>query len=285
MRYHFAVTSLRADIAGHVPAHGVSVWWLGQSGLIVRGASGTVVVDPFVTDFGSFGRLYEPPLDPSELDFVDVLLGTHDHADHIDPLGFPAILAASPDAVGVVPAAALDRVTALDGVGVGRLRGARAGEPQQFGAIVLEPFPAVHAYEAADGYGFHLSADGDHPFLGYVIELDGVRIGHVGDTLIYPGLADYLRDAQLDLLLLPINGTSWFREQRGLVGNMNSVEAAELADLSGARLTMPVHWDLFADNTGDPAQFVRYAERLHPTVRPLVPEIGIRIDLTASARA
>ena len=265
----------------HIPERGVAVWWLGQAGLLVRGTSGTVVIDPFITDFGSFGRLYEPPLDPGELDFVDVLLGTHDHADHIDPLGFPAILAASDGATGVVPAAALDRVTALDGVDAARLVPARAGERLALGSIAIEPFPAVHAYAPADGYGFHLTADGDHPFLGYVIELDGVRIGHVGDTLIYPGLAEYLRDAHLDLLLLPINGTSWFREQRGLVGNMNAVEAAELAALSGARLTMPVHWDLFADNTEDPEHFVRYAARLYPEVQPVVPELGVRLDLAA----
>jgi L-ascorbate 6-phosphate lactonase len=266
----------------HIPERGVAVWWLGQAGLLVRGTSGTVVVDPFLTDFGSFGRLNAPPLDPSDLDFVDVLLGTHDHADHIDPLGFPAILAASSGATGVVPAAALHRVTALDGVDAARLVPARAHERLALGSIAIEPFPAVHAHEAADGYGFHLTADGDHPFLGYVIELDGVRIGHTGDTLVYPGLAEYLRDANLDLLVVPINGTSWFREQRGLAGNTNAVEAAELAALSGARLTMPVHWDLFADNTEDPEHFVRYAARLYPSVQPVVPELGVRLDLVPS---
>lgn len=268
-----------ADVAGHTPERGVAVWWLGQAGLIVRGASGTVVIDPFVTDFGSFGRLYPPPLDPGELDFVDVLLGTHTHADHIDPLGFPAILAASAGAIAVVPAASLDEVAALDGVDASRLRGARADEPLRLGPVAIEPFPAVHAVAPPDGYGFHLSPAGEHPFLGYVIELDGVRIGHTGDTLVYTGLAERLRAAKLDLLVVPINGTSWFREQRGLVGNTNAVEAAELADLSGAQLTMPVHWDLFADNTEDPEHFVRYAARLYPSVRPVVPQLGVRLDI------
>jgi len=89
-------------IAAWSPQHGVAVWWLGQAGFVLRGAAATVVIDPFVTDFGSFGRLYEPPLEPEDLDKVDLLLGTHDHADHIDPLGFPRILAASPGAAAVV---------------------------------------------------------------------------------------------------------------------------------------------------------------------------------------
>ena len=84
-----AASRLSEVIAAWSPQHGVGVWWLGQAGFVLRGAAATVVIDPFVTDFGSFGRLYDPPLEPEDLDKVDLLLGTHDHADHIDPLGFP----------------------------------------------------------------------------------------------------------------------------------------------------------------------------------------------------
>ena len=271
--------ALLEEIVAFVPERGVAVWWLGQAGFIIRGRSGTVAIDPFLTDFGHFGRLYEPPCSPVDVDFLDFLLGTHEHADHIDPLGFPQLMEASRDAVGVVPSAVLPRVAPLVG-SQARLIGVSLDRPIERNSVTVTPIPAVHGDVPADGYGFHLDAAGSHPFLGYVIELDGVRLCHTGDTLVYDGLADRLRGADLDLLMLPINGVSWFREQRGLVGNMNVFEAAELAEASGARLTLPMHWDLFADNTEDPEHFVRYAAAKHPAVNVQVPAIGVPLHLS-----
>ena len=265
-------------IAARSPQHGVSAWWLGQAGFVLRGASATVVIDPFLTDYGSFGRLYDPPLEPEELEAVDLLLATHDHADHIDPLGFPRILAASPGATAVVPEAVRERAVELVG-SADRVRGASVGGVIVEHGVTITPFPAVHGAMPEDGYGFHRTESGEYPFLGYMIELDGVRIAHTGDTLVYDGLAERLRALGLDLLIVPINGTSWFREQRGIVGNMNVLEAAELAEASAARLVVPVHWDLFADNTEDPEHFMRRLATHHPGVNAAVPSLGARIDL------
>jgi L-ascorbate 6-phosphate lactonase len=272
------MAGLGAVIGKKAPERGIAVWWLGQSGFVVRGANATVVIDPFLTDYGSFGRLYAPPLEPEELDSVDLLLGTHDHVDHIDPLGFPRILAASPAATAIVPAAVYERVVELVGA-PDRVIGAWVGTTIVQCGVTITPFPAVHGSVPEDGYGFHRTGSGEYPFLGYALELDGVRIAHTGDTLVYDGLAERLRDLDLDLLIVPINGTSWFRERRGIVGNMNVLEAAELADASGARLVLPVHWDLFADNTEDPEHFLRRLARHHPAVNATVPSIGARIDL------
>ena len=273
-----AASRLSEAIAAWSPQHGVAVWWLGQAGFVLRGAAATVVIDPFVTDFGSFGRLYEPPLEPEDLDKVDLLLGTHDHADHIDPLGFPRILAASPGAAAVVPEAVRERVVELVG-STERLLGASVGSVIEECGVTIMPLPAVHGALPEDGYGFHRTESGEYPFLGYVIELDGVRIAHTGDTLVYDGLAEQLRALDLDLLIVPINGVSWFRERRGIVGNMNVLEAAELAEASAARLVIPVHWDLFADNTEDPENFVRRLATHHPGVNASVPSIGTLIDV------
>jgi L-ascorbate 6-phosphate lactonase len=273
---------LPAEITGYVPESGVAIWWLGQSGFVIRGRSATIAIDPFLTDYGHFGRVYEPPCAPAELDFLDLLLGTHDHADHIDPLGFPQLMNASPAAVAIVPAPVVPRVAGLVG-SAHRLLGASTGKSIERGSVTITPIPAVHAVEPADGYGFHLDAAGEHPFLGYLIELDGVRLCHTGDTLVYEGLAERLREADLDVLMLPINGVSWFRERRGLVGNMNAFEAAELADLSGVRMVIPMHWDLFADNTANPQHLVDYAAANHPAVNVAVPSLGVRTDVMKGA--
>ena len=270
--------SLLAEIVGFVPERGIAVWWLGQSGFIIRGRSATVAIDPFLTDFGHLGRAYKPPCSPDQVDFLDLLLGTHEHEDHIDPLGFPQLLNASRKAIGVVPAPLLPHLERL-ARSKGRLIGASVDRPIERNGVRVTAIPALHGLVPADGYHFHLDAAGEHPFVGYLLELDGVRICHTGDSLVYDGLAQRLRDADLDVLMLPINGVSWFREQRGLVGNMNVFEAAELADASGARLIVPMHWDLFADNSEDPEHFARHLAARHSNTSVAVPAIGTRLDV------
>ena len=71
----------------------------------------------------------------------------------------------------------------------------------------------------------------------------------------------------MDVVLLPINGRDAERESRGIVGNMDAAEAAELAlDRRGSRL-VPYHWDGFAGNTVPPGAVVDAAAgRLHVAV-------------------
>jgi L-ascorbate metabolism protein UlaG (beta-lactamase superfamily) len=263
-----------------VPPGTVAMWWLGQEGWIVRGGGATLAIDPFLSDFGHFGRAYPPPLDPNAVTNLDILLGTHNHADHIDPISFPQLLHASARALGVVPAAVLEEVVAYD-VAPERLRGVVAGESLEHQGVRVTAIAAVHADEPRRGYDFYLDDRGRGRFLGYILEIDGVRICHVGDTLPYPGLSERLRPLELDLLMVPINGISWFREERAFAGNMNSFEAAELADLVQPRLTIPMHHDMFPVNAELPGNFVSYAERFHPSVQVLVPVRGRRIDIVA----
>ena len=243
-----------------------------------KGASGTVVLDAFLTGYERYGCIYPPPFKPEDADCFDLVLGTHLHPDHIDPVGFPGMLHASPKATGIVPAPLLDQVIGLHAP-PDRLRGALVDIPLTLGAIKITSLPAVHADACADGYRFWTDDEGRHKFLGYALDMDGVHICHVGDTLAYVGLGELLRELDLDLLLLPINGVSWFREQRGFVGNMNVFEAAELAEMSGARLTVPIHWDLFADNSEDPEHFVTYAAKRHPGAVTRVVERWKRFDI------
>jgi L-ascorbate metabolism protein UlaG (beta-lactamase superfamily) len=264
-------------LAGPPPAD-VSMWWLGQAGLVLRGPSAVVAVDPYLTRSADLDCTYPAPVAPADLTMLDVVLATHDHLDHIDPVGLPKLLDASPASLAVVPAATIDRVVAL-GIDAGRLRGAVVGDTIEAGGVRVHPFAAAHGAVPEAGYGFHLDDEGRHPFLGYLVEIDGVRICHTGDTIVYDGLAETLRSYHPDVLLIPINGRSWFREQRGIVGNVNVVEAAELAALSGARITIPIHWDLFADNLEDPEHFRRHVALHHPDVRVLIPTVCRQISL------
>ena len=73
-------------------------------------------------------------------------------------------------------------------------------------------------------------------YLGYVVELGGVRVYHAGDCIPYAGQAERLRALRPHLALLPINGRDFFREpEHNIVGNMDFREAARLAQRHGRR--------------------------------------------------
>lgn len=187
-----------------------------------------------------------------------------------------AVSIASPQALVVVPAPITDQVLAL-GVDPARVLGARDGT-----AVVDVPdgvrvtaLPAEHGVEVSDAYGFG-RADGPggrEParFLGYVVEVGGVRVFHGGDTLWWDGMADRLRTAAVQVALLPINGRDRAREDQDFVGNLNAREAALLAAAAGVDLVVPMHWDVFAKNLGIPAELVNAVDRLDLGVNVLVP--------------
>jgi L-ascorbate metabolism protein UlaG (beta-lactamase superfamily) len=247
----------------------LALCWLGQAGFIVRGSDTTALIDPFLAPHD--GRLYESGLPPAAATGVDVVLCTHEHVDHFDADSAPAITTASPGAVFVVPSPIADMV-AEAGVPPERVLGVQPGDPVEVGGLRVRAVPAMHGVTMEDAYGFgeSLSA-GQVRFVGYVVELEGVRLYHAGDTIHYDGMQARLRELAPDVAMLPINGRDPEREARGIVGNLSEREAAWLAGEIGAGLLIPMHHDLFARNRGYPAHVVESVERDHPGTAVLVP--------------
>ena len=102
-------------------------------------------------------------------------------------------------------------------------------------------------------------AQGQHKYLGYILAGDGWTLYHSGDTVLYPGMVEILRQWQIDVALLPINGRS---PGLRVAGNLDGREAAELAHAIGARVAIPCHYDLFAFNTATPDLFVETCRAL-----------------------
>src|SRR5680860_1174697 len=69
------------------------LWWLGQSGFLLKYQGKHLLIDPYLSD--SLTKKYEGTekphirmtervIDPERLDFIDVLTSSHNHTDHLD---------------------------------------------------------------------------------------------------------------------------------------------------------------------------------------------------------
>jgi L-ascorbate metabolism protein UlaG (beta-lactamase superfamily) len=251
------------------PVGTLALFWLGQAGFVLRGAGTTLLVDPYLVE--SDDRLVPPAADPADFDFLDGLLATHEHIDHLDLPTWPALAAASPAAHLVAPLPVIDQVIAA-GIPAERVTGAEEDKPLIIGEARITPIPARHGMHVGDAYTFGKELSGGLcRYLGYVIELNGVTVYHCGDTITYEGMAERVRALETDLALLPINGRDWQREQRGLVGNLSYREAADLAASAGVDAVVPMHYDMFAGNRENPGTMVDYAQETYPGLTCMVP--------------
>jgi L-ascorbate metabolism protein UlaG (beta-lactamase superfamily) len=249
------------DVEG-APAGALNLWWLGQSGFLVKVDDHYLLLDPYLSDSLTekydgtptpHVRMTRRVVDPTRLGFVDVVSSSHGHTDHLDPVTLQAL---RPRAL-VCPAGLRD------------LASERAG--------VVPHVVEVDGTVMVAGFRFTaVRADHNVPggAVGFVAQCGRWKLYHSGDTTAYAGLGQRLRSFGVDIALLPINGQ---------LGNMDGAEAARVAKEGGARLAIPCHFDMFEFNTAAPDDFVETCASLGQSCRVL--RAGERLTISAQAPA
>ena len=268
---------LIGDIDSCRPGPGrCGLWWLGQHGFAVKLGGTVLYIDPFLSDLP--GRQVPPLLSPAQVTNASLVLGSHDHADHIDRPAWPALAAASPGAVFVVPLLLRERIAAELGLPPDRVIGLDEGRQAEIAGVALTAVPAAHEFLDTD------PATGLHPHLGFIVEGDGFRLYHAGDCCLYEGLHDKLRRRPLDLMILPISGRDARRLRANCIGNMTYQEAADLAGGLRPGTVVPAHYEMFAMNSADVGEFVEYMRVKYPHQRVVAPRHGERLVIGACER-
>jgi L-ascorbate 6-phosphate lactonase len=253
---------------------------LGQAGVAVRSGDDLVIIDLFAS--ARRERLLEPVVDPRVLRDVTAVLATHEHGDHLDLPAWQQLAQASPAARFVVAEPLVPMVTEA-GIPAMRVVGVRVGRPVRLGSATVTAVPARHGVDVVDGYSL---GDPLTPrWVGYVVELGGVRLYHAGDTLAHPRITRTVAALRPDIALLPINGRSAEREQRNVVGNMSPDQAARVARDLAVALAIPIHFDTIRGNTGRPDAFVRAMRRHLPAASVWVPGYAAAMVWPAGAAA
>jgi L-ascorbate 6-phosphate lactonase len=263
---------------------GLLIFALGQAGFALRSEDALVLIDPWLStkleEDDGFTRHVPPALRPEDVEAVDLVCVTHEHADHLDPVTLAAIAARAPEAHVLAPAPAIGLVEEA-GVPHARIHPAHDGVALEAAGARVTALRAAHELvaDAFGGYRFWLDERGDHRSLSYLVELDGHAVFHAGDTIWWPGMEDALRELDPDVAILPINGRDAMREAADVWGNLSADEAAALAVAAGVRDVIPCHFDGVPGNLGDPGAFVAALLERGPEVRAHVLHPGDRLPL------
>lgn len=245
-----------------------NLWWLGQSGFLVQSGYKQILLDPYLSDSLTkkyalsdkpHVRMTERVIAPEKLGFVEVVTSSHNHTDHLDADTLMPILKANPKLEIVIPEANRKFVSERLNIMADLPVGLDAGKVATVKEFRIHGVPAAHETIEKDDLG-------QCKFLGYVVEFDGWTIYHSGDTVLYPGMAEILKQWRVDVALVPINGA---KPERRVAGNLNGREAASLAHQIGARCVIPCHFEMFEFNTATPDEFVRSCKELGQNYRVL----------------
>ena len=269
---------LRQDILAAEPGDGLVVWWLGQSGFLIKAAGGCVLLEPYLSDSLTHKyaqtdqphvRMTERVIRPERLDMLDVVTSSHNHTDHLDAETLRPLIRANPEIQLVIPEANRQFVAERLGCDPRWPVGLTDGQSVQLGPLTIHGLAAAHEEVARDPWGRPVC-------MGYVVRLGRHSVYHGGDGIWYAGLTEQLTPFDISLALLPINGRL---PNRRAAGNLWGQEAAALAQSLRAELVVPCHFEMFTFNSESPDAFVAKCRELGQPYRVL--RCGERLEVAA----
>jgi L-ascorbate metabolism protein UlaG (beta-lactamase superfamily) len=235
------------------------VWWLGQSGFLIQWNRFCLLMDPYLSDsltkkYASTNkphiRMSELVIEPHLLNGIDIVTSSHNHTDHLDAETLIPLLKENANISFIIPEANRDFIA--DRIRCDRQFPVGLSDAEEVTAhgFTFYGVPSAHNNLERD-------EKGRCKFMGYAVRFGDFSVYHSGDTLWFEGLEKILKPFHVDVAFLPINGND---PTRGVAGNLNAAEAAQLGKAIDAALVIPHHYDMFAFNTADPGEFARQAK-------------------------
>ena len=226
------------------------------------------LTDPWFFDpaFGALAHERPPAVRPDELGRLDVLLVTHDHADHADLRAMDRM-----DKRALVLVSTAAHAARIKALGFAEVSVLAPWEERKIGATTVTAVPAQHdIYE-----------------IGFVVGAAGGSVYFAGDTRLHPDLPAIAERLTPDIAILPVDGT---RRAGGALHVMTPDDAVTAARTLRSKLVIPSHAEaVFSDPLVEgflastiadaPTLFGDAMARALPGVRCVVPGAGQQIVL------
>jgi L-ascorbate metabolism protein UlaG (beta-lactamase superfamily) len=198
----------------------MEITWLGHAAVKIKG-SRTVFIDPFLTGNPAASTT------PDRIKEADLVIVTHHHGDH---LGDAFAIAKKTDAA----------IVAIHEIAVEAQAQGIIAEGMNIGGTVEVKGVKVHMVQA-----WHSAEKGNAT--GVVVEMDGRRLYHAGDTGLFYDMKLIGEFFKPDLTFLPIG-------DRYTMGIPSAVKAVEFIR---PKRVIPIHFDTFPIVKSDPQEFKR----------------------------
>lgn len=196
---------------------GMTMELLGHAGVKLKNRK-VIYIDPFQLTEGGAG-----------LEKADVVLITHEHYDHCSPKDVEKI--ATPETIIITVADCQSKLNSLKVKGIALIE---PGKSIKIGEDMVTAVPAYNINKA-----FHAK---ENNWVGFIVEMDGVRIYHAGDTDLIPEM----KDIDVDIAFLPVGGTY----------TMNANEAAQATKtFKRCKIAIPMHYGSIVGSGSDAETF------------------------------
>jgi len=237
---------------------GVRLTFIGHATWLLEGSK-NVLIDPFIT---SNPQAQEAGITlESLLDRVDLVVITHGHFDHIEnALDFGKR--------GIPVVGLFEVAQYLAANGAQNTVGCNIGGWFEVEGVRMVYTPAVHSSSL-------IKENGEPIYLGnpagVVVELDGVRVYHTGDTALFGDMKLIGELYQPDVMLLPI----------GSLFTMGIPEAVKAVELVRPKVAIPMHYNTWPPITANPAEFAEAVAACCPETQVVIVNPGESVEITA----
>ena len=170
---------------------------------------------------------------------ADMIFITHDHYDHYSEEDIDKVR--KNNTIFIVPENLLNKLI-KKGINDENIITLDPGDAENIDGIKVE---AIHSYNIDKP--FHPK---ENNWLGYVIEIDGVRYYIAGDT----DITEENKKIKCDVAFVPVGGTY----------TMNFSEAAQLINIIKPKIAVPIHYGSVVGTKQDATDFIKL---LYPTTK------------------
>ena len=188
----------------------------------------TIYIDPFKID-----RNYND---------ADIIFITHDHYDHYSEEDIDKVI--NENAVIVIPEELLTKVL-KKGINKNAIITVEPNQKYMVQGIKFETVPAYNTNKT-----FHPKENG---WVGYVIEINGIKYYIAGDT----DITEENKKVKCDVAFVPVGGTY----------TMDFKEVAQLVNQIQPKVAVPIHYGSVVGTKQDAEEFIK---QLHTNIKGII---------------